>query len=146
MRRFRWGGVVVAALVLSGCFHQVVNTGRPAGATKVEKPWTSTWIFGLVEAPPIDVRQQCSGGVAIIESKMTFVNGLASMLTLGIWTPLTVSVTCASGGRASLDAGMPTLPLGTDADAVERAARLAHERATPVALVWEPTISPEVTR
>lgn len=146
MRRFRWGGVVVAALLLSGCFHQVVNTGRPAGATKVDKPWTSTWIFGLVEAPPIDVRQECSGGVAIIESKFSFMNGLASMLTLGIWTPVHVTVTCASGGRASLDANTPALPLGQRTSAVADAARLSRDRGTPVALVWEPTISPEVTR
>lgn len=146
MRRFRWGGVVVAALVLSGCFHQVVATGRPAGTTKVDKPWTSTWIFGLVEAPPIDVRQECTSGVAFIESKFSFMNGLLSMLTLGIWTPVHVTITCASGGRASIDAGTLTVPLGEGTSALADAARLARERGTPVALVWEPTISPEVTR
>lgn len=146
MRRFRWGGAVVAALMLSGCFHQVVTTGRPAGATKVDKPWTSTWIFGLVEAQPIDVRQECASGVAIVESKASFMNGLVSMLTLGIWTPVHVTVTCSGGGRASLDAGMFTLPLGSGTRDVAEAARLSHERGAPVALVWEPTISPEVTR
>lgn len=92
-------GLVV---VLSACFQQVVNTGRPAGATTVDQKWVSTWIFGLVEAKPIDVRAQCPQGVARVRTGQSFLNGLAGGLTLGIWTPQEVSITCASGS-ASLD-------------------------------------------
>jgi len=84
-------------LVLSGCFHQVVQTGRTPGTTVVEKPWTATWLWGLVPASPIDVTTNCPGGIATVETKQSFMNGLVGALTLGIFTPRDVKVTCASG-------------------------------------------------
>ena len=84
-------------LAVSGCFHQIVQTGRTPGPTVVKKPWTATWLWGLVPATPLDVTQNCPGGIATVETKMTFMNGLVSALTIGIFTPRDVSVTCASG-------------------------------------------------
>src|SRR5688572_716244 len=84
-------------LVLSGCFHQVVQTGRAPGTTVVEKPWTATWLWGIVPASPIDVTSNCPGGIATVETKQTFMNGLVGALTLGIFTPRDVKVTCAAG-------------------------------------------------
>jgi hypothetical protein len=129
-----------ACVLLAGCFHQVVSTGLAAGTNRVERPWTSTWIFGLVEAKPIDVRQQCPDGAAFIESKMTFMNGLATLLTLGIWDPWTVTITCASGGRASLDPTTTTLELApSDPGALDVAARIAWTTGRTVAVVWDVT-------
>jgi hypothetical protein len=84
-------------LVLSGCFHQVVQTGRTPGPTVVKKPWTATWLWGIVPATPIDVTRDCPAGIATVETKQTFMNGLVGALTLGIFTPRDVTVTCASG-------------------------------------------------
>lgn len=84
-------------LTLSGCFHQVVQTGRTPGTTVVEKPWTATWLWGIVPASPIDVTNNCPGGIATVETKQTFMNGLVGALTLGIFTPRDVKVTCAAG-------------------------------------------------
>ena len=132
--------VAGACVLLAGCFHQVVSTGLAAGTTRVERPWTSTWIFGLVEAQPIDVRQQCPDGAAFIESKMTFMNGLATLLTLFIWDPWSVTITCASGGRASLDPATTRLELGPSVTAaLDLAARLARTSGQPVAVVWDVT-------
>lgn len=89
--------VLAFGLVFSGCYHQVVQTGRTPGPTTVEKPWTATWLWGIVPATPIDVTQNCPGGIATVETKLTFMNGLVSALTLGIYTPRDVKVTCASG-------------------------------------------------
>jgi hypothetical protein len=130
-------------MVLSGCFHQVVATGLAPGQTKVDKPWTSTFIFGLVEAKPIDVRQQCPGGVAFVESKFTVKNWLGAVVTLGIWYPWHVTVTCASGGRASLDPGILVLPLNASDKPVHDAAVLSRARGATVALVWSDTASHE---
>ena len=88
---------MVLGLVLSGCFHQVVQTGRTPGTTVVEKPWTATWLWGLVPASPIDVTANCPGGIATVETKQSFMNGLVGALTIGIFTPRDVKVTCASG-------------------------------------------------
>lgn len=148
LRRVSMGMAVAGCVLLTGCFHQVVSTGMAPGTTVVAKPWTSTWIFGLVEAKPINVRQECPGGVALVASKMSFLNGLAAGLTFGIWTPQDVTITCA-GGRASLDASVIQLPLGEAVtESVALAARTSRERGVPVALVWEPTstLQAEVSR
>ncbi|MFN8580306.1 MAG: hypothetical protein U0163_04920 [Gemmatimonadaceae bacterium] len=75
-------GALVGLLMTVGCYHQVVQTGLPAGDKKIERPWTATWIFGLVPAQPIDVRKECASGVAYVDTQMTFANGLVSALPL----------------------------------------------------------------
>ncbi len=116
----RWIPVSLFALCSSACFHQVVQTGSTAGTTVVDMPWVTTWLWGLVAAQEIDVRQQCPRGAAIIETEMSFVNGLASAVTLGIWTPQHVRVTCASG-TASLPKGATEVRIPVDATADQRA-------------------------
>ncbi len=143
-------GVLAAAaasMLLSGCYHQVVATGLSAGSTKIDKMWTSTFIFGLVEAKPIDVREQCKSGVAFVDSKFEVLNWLGAVVTLGIWVPWHVTVTCASGGSASLDASMPTVALDSSDHSIDDAARLSRARGSAVALVWDAsTPAREVSR
>ena len=104
-----WKRGVIGALMLlptTACFHQVVQTGRPAGMTVVQYKWVSTWVFGLVEAKPIDARVACPKGVATIDTQTSFLNGVAGILTIGIWDPQTVTITCSTGTAA--------LPQGTE--------------------------------
>lgn len=89
--------VALVGMASTGCYHQVVRTGLPAGQTVIDRPWVSTWLFGLVEADPIDVRAQCPSGVAIVRTQQSFANGLVGIVTLGIYTPQHVTVTCATG-------------------------------------------------
>jgi hypothetical protein len=103
MNRRRWYPTMLLVLATSACFHQVVRTGRPASQTVVDKPWVNTWLWGLVAAQPLEVRQECRSGLAIIETETSFVNGLVGALTLGIYTPQHVRITCATGS-ASLPA------------------------------------------
>jgi len=91
-------GLVVLA---SGCYHQVVNTGRTPGSMTVSKPWTATWIFGLVPAKAIDVTQQCPAGIATVSTQQSVPNSLATIVTLGLYTPREVTVQCAQGTSGS---------------------------------------------
>ena len=93
--------LLVGACLLSGCFHQIVQTGRTPGTTVVERPWTATWLGGAVPAEEISTVAQCPSGVATIETQQSFLNGLVGLLTLGIYTPQDVKVTCASGSAAA---------------------------------------------
>ncbi|MBC7895776.1 MAG: hypothetical protein H7066_10190 [Cytophagaceae bacterium] len=148
LTRVRLGAAVAACVLLSGCYHQVVSTGLAPGATTVKKPWTSTWVFGLIEAKPINVRAECPGGVALVASKFTVLNWLGAAVTLGIWVPWDVTVTCA-GGRASLDASTLQVPLGqSPAASLALAAQMSREHGAPVAVVWETssTTQSEVSR
>jgi hypothetical protein len=125
-------------LVASACYHQVVRTGKAPGTTVIEKSWTPTWIFGLVPATPIDVTQQCRSGVAIVETQQTVPNILVGIVTLGIYTPVSVKVTCASGS-ASLP-GAPTFHVAqrasqTEVDAVFAAAAAESQRTGQAVVV-----------
>lgn len=114
---------VALGLILSGCFHQVVQTGRTPGPTVVKKPWTATWLWGIVPATPIDVTSDCPGGIATVATQQTFMNGLVGALTLGIYTPRDVTVTCASG--TARGSGMQEFIVARDASQEEKAQVMA---------------------
>lgn len=120
MRALRAALAVSAFVLTTGCYHQVVNTGLPASSTVVQRSFHPTWIFGLVQAQPIDVRQQCPNGIALAGTRMTFLNGLVGALTLGIFTPHEVTITCASGS-------------GADAAPAFASARTLHTDLSPAA-------------
>lgn len=106
----------------TACYHAVVETGRTPGTTVVQKPWVGTYIFGLVAAQPIDVSAECRSGVARVETQQSFVNGLVSGITLGIYTPRTVTVTCAATRTGALGTGATTIAVADDASRAERSA------------------------
>lgn len=121
--------VALALTTSTACYHAVVETGRPAGTTTVQKPWVNTFLFGLVAAQPIDVTAQCPGGVARVETQQTFVNGLVGLVTLGIYTPQSATITCAAGRTGALDPrldprGHPVVAVADDATAADRSAAL----------------------
>lgn len=116
--RMKRMGIAAGALMLSACFHQVVQTGLPPGPTVVDKPFVATWLWGLVPAQDLDVRQQCAGGAATIETEQSFMNGLVAAITLGIFTPQHVRVTCSSR-TASLPRGSRELVAPASASAEE---------------------------
>ena len=89
---------VLAAFVLAttACFHQTIHSGLTPSETVVEKQFVATWLWGIVAAEPIDVRQSCPRGVATVETEQTFMNGFVGLLTLGIYSPQRLRVTCAS--------------------------------------------------
>ena len=116
---------LAASLSITACFHQVVQTGLAAGTPVVEKAWVSTWLWGLVAAAPIDVRTQCRSGVATVETQQSFGNGIASILTLGIWSPQNVRITCASRA-AALPAGMREIVVAPNGTSEEQTAAFAQ--------------------
>ena len=100
MHKRRWLSLALCVGLSTGCFHQVIHTGRTPGTAVVEHWFVSTWLWGLVPAKEIDVRRECPAGIATIMTETSFVNGLISFLTVGIYTPQHVRVTCAQQPRA----------------------------------------------
>ena len=105
--------IAVSLFATSACYHQVIQTGRAPGPTVIERPWTATWIWGIVPATPINVAQECKSGVATVETQMTVVNGLVYFITLGIYAPRDVKITCASG--SAMRPGQQEFYVGTAA-------------------------------
>jgi hypothetical protein len=89
---------VLSCFVLVGCYHANVETGRAAGSERIEKEWASGWAWGLVGPEPIAAQQTCTNGVSKVETQHSFLNGLVGCLTLGIYTPIDITVTCAAPG------------------------------------------------
>lgn len=103
MRAGRALALAAFCLLASGCYHQVVQTGKTPGPTVVNKPWAPSFLWGLVAVPTIDVTSECRNGIATVMTEQSFANGLVSALLFGLYTPRHVSVTCAAsiGGTSS---------------------------------------------
>ena len=97
-------GVAVALALVAGsaCYHATIETGATPSAVVIKKAFASSWIYGLVPPSPVQTASQCANGVARIETQLSFVNQLVGFLTLGIYTPMEITVTCAAAGSASL--------------------------------------------
>lgn len=116
--------VLLALAVLPACYHATIETGATPSTTVIKKGFASGWIYGLVPPKTVETASQCPNGVARVETQLSFVNQLVSFLTLGIYTPMQIDVTCAEahtmgsrdgdvvvpagGGRAELEAALET--------------------------------------
>ena len=127
-RRFKLM-LVLTAFLFAGCYHQVVQTGAPPapGNATVTKR-VNLFIFGLVGAE-VDATADCPSGVAVIETQQTFLNGLVLVLTLGIYTPRTVTLTCASGQEPIPDGLVVTIGSDASTEEAEASARRAIKLA-----------------
>jgi hypothetical protein len=123
-------------LVLPACYHATIQTGRPASNEVIEEAFASSWIYGLVPPKPVATMARCPSGVSKVETQLTFVNQLVGFLTLGIYTPMSIKVTCATSGSSALP-GDAEIKVGEDAthdqviEAFRRAADLSAEMGAP---------------
>lgn len=129
---------IAVALLLSACYHATIETGLAPSNEVVEKPWASGWVFGLVPPSPVETMSKCKGGVSKVETQLSFVNQLVAFLTLEIYTPMSIKVTCASGGRSMVPAGANRIDVGADPtpqqlqDALTQAVKQSARSGQPV--------------
>lgn len=95
--RLRAQRLLIGMVALLGCYHATIDTGVAPSNRVIEKKWASGWIFGLVPPSPTATAAQCPSGVARVETKLSFLNQVVSFLTLSIYTPMAIRVTCAEG-------------------------------------------------
>ena len=98
MRRMQLVALAAVVVLFSGCYHAVVDTGlEPAPSEPKQRVWANSWIAGLVAPPPVDAERLCGGrNAAQVETQHTFLNQVVAALTGGIYTPITIEVTCAA--------------------------------------------------
>ncbi len=135
---------VLLVLILVGpvaaCYHATINTDLQPGSTTIDQEWASSWVFGLVPPKTVETASECTNGVARVETEQTFLNGLVGILTFGIYTPIHIKVTCASGGSASLESeGAVEVEAGASPEeireALSEAAALSKEKGAAVYVV-----------
>jgi Bor protein len=86
-------------------------------------------LWGLVPAADINVTPQCPSGVALVETEQSFANSFVGLITLGIYTPQHVRVTCAAAGTSLRRLGGDIL-VAKDASPQQRSEALRAAIAT----------------
>ena len=124
MRKIAWMAFAASAL-LPACYHATVETGAAPSATVVEESFASSWVYGLVPPKTVEAASKCPNGVARVETQLSFVNQLVGALTFGIYTPMSIKVTCAAGAKT---VGF-TVPSGAGADRQAAIVTAAVERS-----------------
>ena len=87
--------VALTLVAATGCYHASIETGVAPSAQVIDKQWAHGWIFGLVPPSTTETQQKCPKGVAKVETQLSFPNQLVNFLTGGIYTPMSIKVTCA---------------------------------------------------
>ena len=130
--RIRRAAAVVAAFAHTGCYHAVIQTGRPESSDVISIKWANGFIYGLVPPPVVETASRCTNGVAKVETQHSFLNMLAQFVTFGLYTPMQIDVTCAARGTASAESVIKVEEGRTAAQAVGQAVQLSAERNAPM--------------
>jgi Bor protein len=104
--------VPLLALCFAGCYHASVETGRPPGSQHIEKGWASSYLGGAISPSTVDARSACASGVSKVETKHSFLNMLVGGLTLAIYTPMSIDVTCAAAPAAQTQRPVSSVAVG----------------------------------
>ena len=141
MRRANLLSAVVILMSATACYHATVETGLAPSQTKVQEDWAAGWLWGLVPPSTVSTAAQCPSGVAKVETYHSFLNMLVQWLTGGIFSPMTISATCSSGGRAGDATSTVSVPARADSNAVrqafEQAARQSADTHHDIYVVFE---------
>ena len=86
--------VFASSMLLTSCYSytSVVGSGAQGNSQKTE--WNNYVIFGLAPVGVSDSKQMAGGAENYtVHTRQSFVNGLISAITFGIYTPTTTTVT-----------------------------------------------------
>jgi hypothetical protein len=86
--------LLLVASMSSSCYVYTGNVGKGAQSNQSVSGWNHYVLFGLAPVGTTDPNK-LSGGAEnyTITNQMTFVNGLVAVLTFGLYTPTTTTVT-----------------------------------------------------
>ncbi|MEM9487845.1 MAG: hypothetical protein AAGC55_01810 [Myxococcota bacterium] len=95
MKRYTVIPILVAAmLALGACLPTTFSSGTPAGVTY--RTWNNFYLFGLVGNAWVDAATLCPTGVARVETRVGIGQVLLGVITIGLYVPRTVIVSCAA--------------------------------------------------
>lgn len=88
--------LATAFVAVTGCYHSIVTTNLQPGTEVHHETFKAAFIAGLVPAT-VDASSYCPGKRwARVETQYSFLNWVVGAVTLGIFTPMDIQVTCAA--------------------------------------------------
>lgn len=126
--------------VLSSCYHAQITTDKQPSGEVIENQWAHSFVYGLVPPSEVEASSKCDNGVARVETKISFLNGLVRSLTGGLYTPMTITVTCAEGSGMAASKGDQQQPMSVAkgasdkkiAETIQKAAEKSNKLKNPV--------------
>lgn len=98
--------LLIAALGLSfttACYTTRVQVSDTQGRLETHRRLNHTFFWGIVSLGSVDAARICEGGeIKEVKSQLAGLAMLGNWLTAGIWTPMTVRVTCVYPDKADL--------------------------------------------
>ena len=95
--------LLLCAIGSTACYKASFIRDPRAVRGKQHDRWISFFVFRLVGHERIDVHQFCpDGNLAEVRTGANFGTGLVSVLTIGIYTPRKVYVTCAAQASGTM--------------------------------------------
>ncbi|MEI9953597.1 MAG: hypothetical protein WDO74_32595 [Pseudomonadota bacterium] len=93
-----WLGVAsVATLWTAGCYKATfVQSPSDLERKPTQVVWSNHYFFGLAGEPEFDARASCPHGVAVVRTGGDVATGVSTILTLGIYAPRKVYLTCSN--------------------------------------------------
>ena len=85
------------ALLITGCAQQTFTVQNKPAAVAPKAITHHFFVSGIGQKKTVRCSQNCGGAENVVktETQQTFVNGLLSFITLGIYTPLEARVYCS---------------------------------------------------
>lgn len=103
--------VLVLLALTPACYHATVETGAAPSDQVVERCCQAAYLGGLVPPKPVQSAAACPEGVARVETSRSFSNLVFTVLTAGLYSPVSMRITCASAVAAAPPvAAGPLLP------------------------------------
>ena len=83
-----------ASMLLTSCYSYTSVVGEGAQGSNQTTKWNHYVVYGLAPVGVSDSKQMADGAENYtVHTRQSFVNGLVSALTFGIYTPTTTTVT-----------------------------------------------------
>lgn len=88
-----FGIALLSTIILSSCYTYTSVVGTGAQGSQEVTEWNHYVVYGLEPFDVSDSRKMADGAENYtVTTRISFVNGLVSMLTFGIYTPTTTTV------------------------------------------------------
>ena len=87
------GGTLLCSLLMTSCYTYTSVVGDGAQGNKEVTKWNHYVVYGLAPVGVSNSKEMAAGAENYeVTTRQTFVNGLVSGLTFGIYTPTTTTV------------------------------------------------------